>query len=117
LADNVEVVYDKPIEITGNERAAHLVLNNSKLNIDGVFIIKDTTPPSQLVPGLEMDGHHIKVNRNMMTNISGLYAAGDCTGKPYQLSKAAGEGQAAALNAVSYVDKMKLNRSKELIYT
>lgn len=41
----------------------------------------------------------------MKTNISGCFAAGDCTGKPYQYIKSAGEGQIAALSAVSYLDK------------
>jgi thioredoxin reductase len=49
----------------------------------------------------------IKVNRNMETNIPGLYAAGDCAGKPYQLAKAVGEGQIAALSAVSYINSRK----------
>lgn len=105
LADKVDVVYDTPVEITGDNKVTHLVMKNSKLEVDGVFIIKEISSPEQLVPGLEMDGPHIKVDRNMMTNIEGLYAAGDCSGKPYQLSKAAGEGQIAALHAVGYVDK------------
>ena len=37
----------------------------------------------------------------------GLYAAGDISGKPYQYMKAAGEGQMAALNAVSYIDSIR----------
>jgi thioredoxin reductase (NADPH) len=105
LPDKVEVVKDVPVEIVGDKKASGLVMKNSKLEADGIFIIKETSSPEQLVPGLEMDGPHIKVGRNMMTNIEGIYAAGDCAGKPYQLSKAAGEGQIAALHAVGYIDK------------
>lgn len=104
LADKVEVIKDMPIDIIGDTKVTHLVMKNSKIEVDGVFIIKETSSPEQLIPGLEMDGPHIKVDRNMMTNIPGLYAAGDCAGKPYQLSKAAGEGQIAALHAVGYID-------------
>lgn len=43
----------------------------------------------------------------METNIPGLFAAGDCTGRPYQLAKAVGEGQVAALNAVKFLDAQK----------
>lgn len=43
----------------------------------------------------------------MKTNIEGCFAAGDCIGKPYQYIKSAGEGQVAALNAVSYLDSKK----------
>jgi thioredoxin reductase (NADPH) len=44
----------------------------------------------------------------METNIQGLYAAGDCAGKPYQVAKSVGEGQTAALNAVVYLDSLEL---------
>ena len=49
-----------------------------------------------LLPGLEMDGAHIVVNRRQETSVPGCYAAGDCTGRPYQLTKAVGEGNVAA---------------------
>ncbi len=39
----------------------------------------------------------------MATSIPGIFAAGDCTGKPYQLAKAAGEGNVAALSACEYI--------------
>lgn len=106
LHGNVEVLTDKPKEIRGDKFVSQLVLQNSSLEVDGVFMIKETAPLQQLVPGLEMDGQHIKVDRNMMTSIQGLYAAGDCAGKPYGLAKAAGEGQIAALQAVGYLDKL-----------
>ncbi|MPN25240.1 hypothetical protein SDC9_172647 [bioreactor metagenome] len=54
-----------------------------------------------------MENGHIKVDREMKTNIPGCFAAGDCAGKPYQYLKSAGEGQVAALNAVSYIDSLK----------
>ena len=83
------------------------MLKEQELATDAVFILKDSISPEQLVPGLEMDGLHIKVNRKMETNLDGLYAAGDISGKPYQYMKAAGEGQMAALNAVSYIDSIR----------
>jgi thioredoxin reductase (NADPH) len=58
------------------------------------------------VPGLELEKNHIKVNRDMSTNIPGLFAAGDVTGRPYQLAKAVGEGQIAALSAAKYLDSL-----------
>ncbi|WP_249175344.1 FAD-dependent oxidoreductase, partial [Clostridium tyrobutyricum] len=73
----------------------------------GVFVLKDSVSPGQLVPGLEMENNHIKVDLNMATSIKGCFAAGDCTGKPYQYIKSAGQGQVAALNAVSYLDSNK----------
>ncbi len=106
LPGSIQVVKEKPVEITGSEMVNNLTLEKSRLAVDGVFVIKQIVPPAQLVPGLEMDGPHITVDRNMMTNVKGVFAAGDCAGKPYQLSKAAGEGQIAALHAVGYIDRL-----------
>ncbi len=72
---------------------------------DGIFVLRDSVEPSQLVNGLDIEDGHIKVNRQMETNFHGLFAAGDCTGKPYQYMKAAGEGHVAGLSAVDQIDK------------
>ena len=61
--------------------------------------------PAQLVPGLETDGAHVKVNRKMETNLPGVFACGDLTGTPYQYVKAAGEGNVAAISAAAYLDR------------
>ena len=49
----------------------------------------------------------------MKTNIEGCFACGDCAGKPYSYIKSAGQGQIAALNAVSYLDKLKMEARKK----
>lgn len=100
----IKVIEDIPKAITGEYWATGLALEKQQLEVDGVFVIRDTILPDQLVPGLEVTPGGIKVNRDLATSIEGIFAAGDCTGGPYQLSKAAGEGQVAALNAVKYVD-------------
>lgn len=104
LRSNIEIVKDRPAEIAGENKVEKLILNTKEIKTDGVFVLKDSISPGQLVPGLLIEDGHIKVDRNMKTNIKGCFAAGDCTGKPYQFMKAAGEGQVAALNAVAYVD-------------
>ncbi|KMT23305.1 NAD(P)/FAD-dependent oxidoreductase [Clostridium cylindrosporum] len=95
--DNIEIITGVPKSFEGNMKADKLNLKDSSIECDGYFIIKDSYPLSSLVPGLELDGPHVKVNKNMETNIKGLFASGDITGKPYQLAKAVGEGQIAAL--------------------
>lgn len=106
LKENIEVVKDKPVEIVGENQVKKLALQNIELETDGVFILRDSVSPDQLVPGLVVEEGHIKVNRNMETNLKGCYAAGDVVGKPYQYLKSMGEGQVAALHAVSYLDKL-----------
>ena len=63
---------------------------------DGVFLLRASIAPAQLAPGLALENGYIKVDGRMATNLPGVYAAGDCTGQPLQLAKAAGQGQAAA---------------------
>lgn len=103
LNNDIQLVKDKPIRVTGEEKVNKLVLQKSELEVDGVFFIKDSIAPHQLVPGLKVEGEHIVVDKNMATNLNGCFAAGDCVGKPYQYIKAAGEGNIAALNAVKYL--------------
>lgn len=107
LNPSIEIVHGVPVNIEGTDKVNKLVLKEREIDTDAIFILKDSVRPEQLVPGLEMDEMHIKVNRKMETNLPGLYAAGNIIGKPYQYIKAAGEGQVAALNSVSFIDKNK----------
>lgn len=107
LRNNIEVVQDKPEAITGDMKVNKILLKNSELKTDGVFVLKDSISPGQLVPGLKIEENHIYVDRLMRTNIPGCFAAGDCVGKPYQYIKSAGEGNIAALSASQYLDQKK----------
>ena len=101
--DNIEVVAGKPKGIGGSNSVEFLDLEEKRLQVDGVFIIRESVPADQLVPGLEMNGAFIKVDNQMRTNFPGVYAAGDCVGKPFQLAKAVGQGQVAALSAAKFL--------------
>ena len=92
-------------EIKGENKVNSLIFNAQEHPVDCVFIIKDTVSVTKLVPGLEYRDGGIITDRQMRTAVPGVFAAGDCTGKPYQLAKAAGEGNMAALSACEYVDK------------
>lgn len=94
-------------EIKGEKKADTLVFNGEAHPVDCVFVIKDTVSVTRLVPGLEYGDGGVAVDRQMRTAVPGVFAAGDCTGKPYQLAKAAGEGNVAALSACEYVDNLK----------
>jgi len=106
---SIEIVNDIPVEIIGEDKVSKLKLKNSEIYTDGIFILRDSISPGQLVPGLKIVDNHIEVDRLMKTNINGCFAAGDVIGKPYQYIKAAGEGNIAALSAVSYVDSISKN--------
>lgn len=117
LSGKIQIIAEKPKAVQGENTVSSLLLtNDEKLFVDGIFIIRQITPVEQLVPGLETEGSQIKVDRKMATNIPALFAAGDCTGRPWQLAKAVGEGQVAALSAVSYLDAlMTKDQAKESV--
>ena len=112
LKENIQVVEGRPSAVLGDgSKLTGLEIKGEALECDGVFFAKDSMPPDSLLFGLETDGKNIVVNRNMETNLPYVYAAGDCTGTPYQIAKAVGEGLVAALSAASAIDKA--NREKK----
>ena len=82
-----------------DDRLRGLEADGQRLAGDGVFLLRQVSAPTALLPGLQMDGRFIAVDRQQRTNIPGCYAAGDCTGQPLQAAKAVGEGLVAALAA------------------
>ena len=110
---SIEIIKDIPVEIVGDSSVKKLILKNSEIETDGVFILRDSISPGQLVPGLKIENNHVEVDRRMKTNIEGCYSAGDIVGTPYQYIKAAGEGNIAALSAVSYIEQIK-RKNKEV---
>ena len=110
---SIEIVNDTLVEIVGENSVKKLVLKNREIETDGLFILRDSISPGQLVPGLKINENHVEVDRLMRTNIEGCFAAGDIVGAPYQYIKAAGEGNIAALSAVTYLDKIKKNSKEE----
>lgn len=103
-SDNIVVRRGEvPLRIEGTESAECLVTTKAELIVDGVFILRESDPADNLIRTLATEGAHIIVDREMQTNIEGLFAAGDVTGRPYQVAKAVGEGQVAALSADEYL--------------
>ena len=78
----------RSMAIQGDGRLEGFVADGEQIPCDVVFVLREVMAPDALVPGLELDGRFVKVNRRQETNIPGLYAAGDCTGKPLQIAKA-----------------------------
>lgn len=101
---SVQVLKTRPQAILGEEEVAGLKTDKGELQVDGIFILRQSDPAETLLPELEMDGPFVKVNRDQATNVPGVYAAGDCSGKPWQISRATGEGQVAVLNAIGHLD-------------
>ncbi len=100
---NIEILRKMPREVLGNARVEMLRFDDMEMPLDGVFFLKAAISPSALVMGLETENGHVVVDRQCATNLPGCFAAGDCTGRPYQYVKAAGEGNVAAHSVVRYL--------------
>ena len=103
--DSRITVREEAVEaIDGDMRAEGLIIGGEKEFFDGVFIFREAMALSSLLPGMEMDGAFIRVDRQMRTSLPGVFAAGDCTGLPLQVAKAVGEGCIAALCACQEIE-------------
>ena len=90
--------------ILGQDKVTAIVLaDGTEIAVDGVFCLRSAVAPAVLLPGLPMDGPHIDVDRQCRTGLAGCFAAGDCTGRPYQIAKAVGEGNVAAHALAEYL--------------
>ena len=101
--ENVQIIAAKPRAITGDQKAQRVEFSDRIIEVDGVFMLKQAVTPSVLLYGLDCQEGHITVDRACRTNLPGCFAAGDCTGRPYQYVKAAGEGNIAAHSAVEFL--------------
>ncbi len=106
-ADNVETIVKKPTAFRGGARLERVVYNGGSREVDGMFILKSALSPAILVHGLEIEDGHVYTDRTMATGTEGVFAAGDCTGRPYQYAKAIGEGNVAAQSAAEYLASRK----------
>lgn len=107
LDPRITIIGGKPLAITGSDQVNSLQTTAGEWQVSGVFLEKAGQPIAELLPDLHIEGEFIVVDGNQATNIPGVFAAGDCTGKPWQISHAVGQGQVAALNAVAYLSNLK----------
>ncbi|KIX14685.1 NAD(P)/FAD-dependent oxidoreductase [Dethiosulfatarculus sandiegensis] len=100
-----------PKVIKGENAVSQLELDNGEsLLVTGVFIELGAKGAVELAStlGVALDSEnfqYIETNKRAETNVSGIYAAGDITGPPWQVAKAVGEGCVAGIQAADYVKK------------
>ena len=90
-------------EIRGAERADTLVVDGAAQPADVIFVLRAGFAADTLLPGIATDKGHIVVDESYAASIPGVFAAGDCTGAPYQIPAAVGEGNRAALSVVRWL--------------
>ena len=101
--------FDRPqkCEIQGEGQVSAVTCEGKTVAVDGVFILRPTMAPAEMFPDLAVENGYVVVDRRMATNLPGLFAAGDCTGGPLQVSKAAGEGLVAGQSAMAWASARK----------
>ncbi|MBQ3158476.1 MAG: FAD-dependent oxidoreductase, partial [Clostridia bacterium] len=106
---NVEVVNKKIVDVEGENMVERLVFEDkTKLAVDGVFVALGTMSSSDIAKRLGIVGNGgISVDKNYMTNISGVFAGGDAIGGLFQAAKAVSDGAYAGLGAAKYVKMME----------
>ncbi len=112
-AENVELVLDSTVAtLIGEDRLTGVTVENKftkeqrTLEVNGLFVAVGILPRNELVAGqIELDeGGFIVTDKNMQTNIPGVFAAGDIRNTPLrQVVTACADGAIAATKAVEYV--------------
>ena len=105
--------FSSRLAVRGEQTVTALEADGALLPCAGVFILRKAVAPDDLLPNLETEDGVIQVDRRMATNLPGVFAAGDCTGAPLQVSKAVGEGQVAGHRASEYVDRLNRQGSQD----
>lgn len=116
----IELVLNSVVtEIGGEERVEWIRVRNVAtgeervIKVSGVVVEIGSEPPREFLAklGLELDEYgYVVVRPGQLTNVEGVFAAGDCTGGPYkrkfdQVVTAVAEGAIAAYSAYEYLIK------------
>lgn len=115
--ENIKVIFENNVvDLAGADRLEKIILDNGvngekEIMVEGLFVEIGLAPNTHLFKtmGGELDDwSRIKVNADMSTNLSGVFAAGDVTNGSNgfrQILTAAAEGSIAADSAYNYIKR------------
>jgi thioredoxin reductase (NADPH) len=114
LKDSAVIIHEgrQVKEIAGRSSVESIVLKDgATIPVSGVFIELGAKGIMELAThlGVQLDDQmkYIQTNKQMETNVAGVFAAGDICGPPWQMAKAVGEGCVAGIGAAGYARKAK----------
>jgi len=98
-------VSDKIIEIKGQDRVEAIITDKDEYPVDGIFVALGTASATDFAKSLGAltEGSNLIVNENFMTTVDGIFAAGDCIGGFWQVSKSVSDGANASKHIISYL--------------
>lgn len=105
----IPVVTEKLETIAGDDVLRSVSTNRQTYPLDALFVAVGTPSASDfaLRMGAFLNKSDIAVDTNYMTNIPGLFAAGDCIGGFYQIAKAVSDGAHASVAINRYLRNHK----------
>jgi thioredoxin reductase (NADPH) len=101
------------VELVGENELKAIVVegvpdgHRNTLRVDALFVAVGFEAENGVfsdVAALDANGW-LDSGEDCRTRTPGVFAAGDCTGRPYQVARAVGQGNTAALSASEYLDK------------
>ena len=114
-ANNIEVLYNATVNeyVLDNDELVAIEVNNNeskkRLNVEGVFLAIGQSPEIEYLNNLVKvdENNYIVASENCMTNIDGIFVAGDVRKKDVrQLTTAVSDGTNAAINAINYLKEV-----------
>ncbi|MBQ7140886.1 MAG: FAD-dependent oxidoreductase [Bacilli bacterium] len=105
--ENIEIILNSVVtKINGEDELESIEVNKKEMKIDGMFISIGLIPQSDVVKDI------LKVNKygyiesvDGITDIEGIFVAGDCRDKKVrQVTVATSDGTIAATNAIEYLN-------------
>ena len=117
LTNGEQIIENRSSELDVNEKEIRELRGTDKLEeieftdnsiekVDGLFIAVGTASSSDFARKLGVlldENNNIIVDKDMQTNVPGLFACGDCTGGTLQISKCVYEGMQAALCVIKQI--------------
>lgn len=111
--EKIEILWNSEVrELVGENKLESVKIFNNKTGeektmvLDGLFVAVGYTPATDFLKGLVnlKETGQIVVDEKMMTNVEGIFAAGDCVNANHrQAIIAAGDGSRAALDAQNWL--------------
>ena len=113
------IMESKIIEFIGEEKLTSVKIQSvsnkiTEMKVDGVFILIGYEPNTETLKGIISlnEKNEIIVDKNLETNLDGVFAAGDSIQKKYrQVTTAVADGTIAALSAAEYLNQLKKEAS------
>ncbi len=106
---NIKVLYNTlPVEAKGGKSIEKLITSTGEIAVNAVFVAVGFAPNTELIKNtVELDESGFILAHGLKTNISGVFAAGDCRKKALkQLITAAADGAGAAALAKEFLSNI-----------